>query len=352
MTSKSIALSAPTRRAVLGGIAIGVWGAATRARAAEVETPAFEVLVVRDPQLGAQFAVAEQYELFREQGLSVTVRWLQSAADTLTIMGGGAAPVGVGGSFTQVVLGGQGLPVRTISALADITETQGFALAPNVKLSHPRELEGKRLAFTQGNSQVLLLAKLARTYGFDQSKVTLVNMNQSEGIVAASRGDVHGLLGWQPNLYRLVALGGSMYCTGGTLFVNGQPEVQAENDRLLYNHSTLMASQTWIDTKPNTLAALLRAVTKATEMMTADRPRAMAALQRTLRIDNDALDVMTTANKYAVGISPALIASHRFQTEWARSINRIPSAPPPEACFTTRIAEMVDPGLVTWRPSA
>ena len=350
MTDTSRAL--PTRRAVLGGIGFGVMGAASGVRAAEIETPAFEVVVVRDPQLGAQFAIAEQYNLFREQGLNVTVRWLQSAADTLTIMGGGAAPVGVGGSFTQVVFGGQKLPIRTISALADIAETQGFALGPNVKLAHPRELEGKRLAFTQGNSQVLLLAKLAKTFGFDQSKITLVNMNQSEGIVAASRGDVHGLLGWQPNLYRLVAMGGSMYCTGGTLFVNGRPEVQPENDRLLYNHSALMATQSWIDTKPNTLAALLRGLVKATEMMTADKPRAMAALQRNLRIDNEALEVMTTANKYGLGITPGLIASHRFQTEWAMNINRIPSAPPPENCFTTKIAELVDPAMASWRPNA
>jgi len=343
----------PTRRVVMGaGLGLGVWGAAARAQGA-VETPAFEAVVVRDPQLGAQFAIAEQYNLFREQGLNVTVRWLQSAADTLTIMGGGGAQVGTGGSFTQVVLGGQNLPVRTISALADIAETQGFALGPNVRLSHPRELEGKKLAFTQGNSQVLLLAKLARTFGFDQSKVQLVNMNQSEGIVAASRGDVHGLLGWQPNLYRLVSMGGSLYCTGGTLYVNGgRAEVQPENDRLLYNHSTLLATQSWIDTKPNTLAALLRALVKATEMMSADRPRAMAALQRTLRIDNEALEVMTTANKYGLGITPGLIASHRFQTEWAMNINRIPSAPSAESCFSTKIAEMVDPSLVSWRPNA
>lgn len=350
MTRKSVAATPFSRRAVLGGI--GFLGAASRARAAPVETPRFEVIGVRDPQLGAQLAIAEQYSLFKEQGLDVTVRWTQSAADTLTIMGGGAAPVGVGGSFTQLVFGGQQLPVRTISALADIAETQGFALAPGVKLAHPRELEGKRLAFTQGNSQVLLLAKLAETFKFDQSKITLVNMNQSEGVVAAARGDVHGLLGWQPNLFRLVGLGGSMYCTGGTLYVTGKPEVQPEDDRLLYNHSTLLASQEWIDGKPNTLAALLRALVSATRMMSEDKPKAMQALQQGLRIDKEALEVMVAANKYAMGISPGLIASHRFQTQWAMNIKRIPSAPSPESCFTTRIAEMVDPALVTWKPAA
>jgi len=338
-----------TRRAALGALAAPAF---IRSSSAAPETTTFDIIAVRDPQLGAQMALAVEFDLFRPQGITPNVRWTQSAADTLTIMGGGSAPVGTGGSFTQVVFGGQRLPIRTISALADIAETQGFVLAPGVRLSHPRELEGKRIAFTQGNSQVLLLAKLASLYGFDQSKVQLVNMQQSEGVVAASRGDVAGLMGWQPNLYRLVALGGTMYCTGATLHVNGRPEPRPADDLLLFNHSTLMASQEWIDTKPNTLAALLKALVAANTILNEDKPRAIAALGRTLRIDAPALEVMATANKYALGISPALIASHRFQSEWAVSINRAPSPPRAEDCFTTRIAEMVDPALVTWRPGA
>jgi len=54
---------------------------------------------------------------------------------------------------------------------------------------------------------------MAKQFGIDQSKITMVNLNPSEGVVAASKGDVHGLLGWQPNLHRLVKLGGTMYVT-------------------------------------------------------------------------------------------------------------------------------------------
>src|SRR5258707_3146665 len=87
------------------------------------------------------------------------------------------------------------------------------SLSPKTKVGSPKDLEGKKLAHTQGNSQVLILAKLARQYGFDANKVTLVNMQPSEGVVAASKGDVDGLLGWQPNLFRLVKQGGTLYTT-------------------------------------------------------------------------------------------------------------------------------------------
>src|SRR5580704_7154733 len=197
------------RRSVLKGLvataALGGFPHVRRATAAEaIEQSSFEIAGVRDPQLGAQLAIAEHYGYFKDAGLTVTIHWNQSAADTLTVMAGGSQPVGVGGAFTQIVFSGQKLPIRIISALADIAPTQGFALAPGVKLSSPKELEGKKLAWTQGNSQILILAKLAKVYGFDMKKVTLVSMNPAEGVVAASKGDVDGLLGWQPNLYRLI----------------------------------------------------------------------------------------------------------------------------------------------------
>ncbi|MEJ1978295.1 MAG: ABC transporter substrate-binding protein [Acetobacteraceae bacterium] len=218
-----------------------------------------------------------------------------------------------------------------------------------MKLASPKELEGKKLAFTQGNSQVLLLAKMATMYGFDASKVTLVNMQPSEGVVAASKGDVHGLLGWQPNLYRLVQLGGTMYADGTTLFVTGKEQRLAYADWLQYNHSILLASQDWIDTKPNTLQAVLRAFKRATDLLASDRKKALSAMQARLRIDADALEVMATANKYALGINDHLKTSLTFQSDWAMQIKRISAAVTPQDAFAPGPLAAVDPSLVTWK---
>ncbi|MGI4941969.1 MAG: ABC transporter substrate-binding protein, partial [Janthinobacterium lividum] len=155
----------PTRRGVLTAAGAAMLAGSAAHAAGAPETRSVEIAGVRDPQLGAQMAIAQQYGYFKDAGLDVLIHWNQSAADTLTTMASGIN-VGVGGIFTQVVFSGQGLPIRTISALADIAETQGFALAPSVKLASPKELEGKKLAYTQGNSQILLIAKLADLYKF------------------------------------------------------------------------------------------------------------------------------------------------------------------------------------------
>ena len=144
---------APRRTILKGLAAASIIGASRGAFASDaIEQSDIEIAGVRDPQLGAQLAIAEHYGLFKQSGLNATIHWNQFAADTLTVMAGGSQYIGVGGAFTQIVFSGRKLPIKAICALADIAPTQGFALAPGVKLSSPKELEGKKLAWTQGNS--------------------------------------------------------------------------------------------------------------------------------------------------------------------------------------------------------
>jgi len=316
--------------------------------AADVEQKDIDIAVVRDPQLGAQMAIADYYGYFKDEGLNVTIHWVQSGADIITVMAGGSAYLGAGSVFGQVLFSTKSMPIKTISALADIAETQGFVLSPGVKLASPRELEGKKLAFTEGSPSPLLLAAMAKMFDFDIAKVKLVNMNQSEGVVAASKGDVDGLLGWQPNLYRLVKLGGTLYATGTTLYVTGKPQRLADRDRLQKNHSLLLAAQSWIDGKPNTLKAILRTLLRANDLLAKDRPKALDAMEKELRVDRDALTVMAEANKYSLALDHNAADSLAFIGEWAVSIHRAPRVPTPEEAFAPELLRSIDPSLVSW----
>jgi len=316
-----------------------------------VEQAVFDLPAVRDPQLGAQIALADHFGYFKDEGLTVTVKWQQSGGDIITLMASGQQGVAGGGSFAQIVLGGQKLPVRTIAPLANIAGTQGFVLSPKTKLTSPKDLEGKKLAHTQGNSQVLILAKLGKQYGFDPAKVTLVNMQPSEGVVAASKGDVDGLLGWQPNLFRLVKLGGTLYTTATVSYITGKPEPLTGDRQLLHVYAFLLASDTWIKEKPKTLKALIRALKRGNDLMVNDRPKALEALSKGLRIDDvEALKVMTDANRYTMAFDEDAATAVRSQSEWALDIKRIPSPVTPEDVFSTGLMAEIDPKLVTWKP--
>ncbi|MBR0653601.1 ABC transporter substrate-binding protein [Plastoroseomonas arctica] len=310
-----------------------------------------ELLGVRDPQLGMQLAVASHFGMFREEGLDVTIRWQSSGGEVMTIMGGGF-PIGIGSQFGQIGLAAQNIPVKIICGFADIADTQGVVLAPHTRLSHPRELEGKRCAFTQGNNSPLMLKKLGQRFGFDETKIRMINMNPSEGVVAAARGDVDILLAWQPFLHRLTTLGGTLYVVGSKLLFTDPVTILPEAEKLLFSHSVMMATEEWIRTKPNTLKAMLRALIKADNLFKTDRPRAFGAVQEVLRIPAEPLQVMTEANKYGVLIDQPLVNSYDFTVEWALDIRRIPTRLTAASGISTTLLSQVDPARVTWRPQA
>lgn len=332
--------------------AFGLAFVASNAKAADaIEQPKLEMAAVRDTQLGAQAAIADALGLFKKEGLDMTIHWTTSGADIITFMAGGATYLAAGGAFNGIVLRTQGAPVKIIAGLADMSGTQGLALGPGVKLSSPKDLEGKKLAFTQGTPNVLILSKLAETYGFDMKKIQLISMDPPEGAVAASRGDVQGFLGFQPHLQRLVSMGGSLYATGTEVNFNGKPEKLSFDKQLIYVNSVLLASQEWIDKKPNTLKAVIRALIAANDVIANDRPKAVEIMQKMLKIDAKAIEIMMAANSYTLAMDDHLAKSVVFQSDWGLSIKRIPKGITPEQIFETKLLREVDPKLVTWSPS-
>jgi len=333
------------RTLVQAGAALALIG---RAQAAAPEQPRIELAAVRDTQLGAQVAIAEALGLFKPEGLEVSIHWTQSGADIITFMAGGAQYLAAGGTFSGIVLASQKTPVKIISALADMAGTQGLVLSPGIRVAKPADLAGMKFAYTQGTPNTLIMAKLGQMYGFDASKVALVSMEPSEGVVAAARGDVQGVLGFEPFLYRLEKLGGTLYATGTQLDDGAAPRVLPADGRLIYVHSALLAAQDWIDTRPNTLKAVLRALKAATDVINNDRPRAVAIMQPLLHLDGDALSKIMQENSYSLAIDPGLARSIAFQSEWAVGIKRIPAPITPEMLLEPALLRDVDPSLVTW----
>jgi ABC-type nitrate/sulfonate/bicarbonate transport system substrate-binding protein len=350
-----MSLSMPSRRGfVVGLTALGCsLSYSRRSMAAALETTSFEMLAVEDPNVGAQAAIAEAKGYFSDEGLSATLHWVQSTGDVLTIMASGTQSLTTGGSQTEVILRAQNFPIKMIAAYCDSADAQGLVLRPGLKLSSPKELEGKTLAFTEGTAPILILTGLARRFGFDARKVKIQNMNQSEGIVATARGDVDGFLGFQPNLYRTVQLGGTMYATGTTLYVNdGKPERLTGAERLYLSASGILASEDLIKTKPNTLKAVLRALIRATDLLNSDRPAALAAMATRFKVGVDVLDAASKSNVYDVQIGRDSVAALNFTSDWSYEQHRISRKVSPAEAFDTNLLSQVDPRRVTWTPSS
>jgi len=342
------ALRTSPRNAAIGAIvlALAIMGAGAAAAQAKLEQTDVAIVATRDTQVGVQLALADALGYFKDEGLQVSPKWVQSGDDVVQLLGSGAVPIGCASTFGATLLAAQRIPIHAVQGVTDMAGTQGFVLAPKVKLASPKELEGRKLAYTNGNPQILILAKLAKKYGFDMSKVTLVNMQPSEGLVAADKGDVAGLLSFEPFLTRLVALGGTKYATGRLSWVTGQQQ----DDRLLYLNAVLMVQDSWIKDKPNTVKAVMRAFDRATKFLASDRAKAVEIVAAGIKIDPAAIAAIMNVNSYNSALTPEVASSVTDLSDWALSIKRIPIQVKPTDVIDPALLASMNPSLVTWHP--
>ncbi|MFL9922137.1 ABC transporter substrate-binding protein [Paraburkholderia fungorum] len=340
-----------SRRDFLGVMSASMLLPSLARAAGTPELTSFELLGVRDPQLGMHLAVAEYLGLFKAEGIDVKIRWQQSSGDVLNIMGGGF-PIGIGNPLTQIVLASRNVPTTIVCAFADISGGHGVVLAPKFQPKTPRELEGKKCAFTEGVNNPLILSGLGTKYGFDHTKIRMINMEPSEGVVAASRGDVDMLLSWQPFLYRLQQLNGTLYATGNTIYFTQPPQKLSEADKLLHQNSTLVANPAWLSAHPNTTQALLRALIKAEEVYFNDKSKAMEGLEAVLKIPAAPLKVMTDSSVYSLSISQPLANTYNSISTWALANHRILKPADINSGIYPDALKAVAPARVTWGPKA
>jgi ABC-type nitrate/sulfonate/bicarbonate transport system substrate-binding protein len=84
--------------------------------------------LVRDPQMSAQFAVADQMGYFKEQGLKVTPRWYIAGTDLPSMWGAGNIHLGTATASMVIPIAASGQAIYNIAPQSDIAGTQQIVL--------------------------------------------------------------------------------------------------------------------------------------------------------------------------------------------------------------------------------
>src|SRR5215471_21464420 len=109
-------------------IALVALGAAADALAQKPEVTEVDAWLVRDPQMSAQFAVADQLGYFKEQGLKVNVRWYISGTDLPSMWGAGNIHLGTATGATIIMISAAGQPIYALAPQSDIAGNQQVIL--------------------------------------------------------------------------------------------------------------------------------------------------------------------------------------------------------------------------------
>jgi ABC-type nitrate/sulfonate/bicarbonate transport system substrate-binding protein len=137
----------------------------------------------------AEVVVANTNGYFKDEGLTVEVKFVSFGSEIPPAVAGGSIVLGkqAGGG---VILMAQTTPVRVFVRTSDISGGIGVVVRPQANIKTIKDLEGKKLGMPKTTPNTDGVKKLASAYGADYSKITIVNLQPADAVTAFQKGDI------------------------------------------------------------------------------------------------------------------------------------------------------------------
>lgn len=312
------------------------------------EVTEVDAWLVRDPQMSAQFAVADQMGYFKEEGVKVNIRWYIAGTDLPSMWGAGNIHLGTATATMVVPIAAAGQAIYSIAPQSDIAGTQQVVLGKKAQemVRSPKDFEKLKIGIAKGASITMAIERMAKETGIQFSKIQFVNLSPPDQVTALAKGDIDAMAAWAPWVFNAVKqAGGKVYFTGNRSHIPGK---EGEVDWLLV-HAGVVASGKMLKENPNTLKAILRALKKATAAVNTNREAAVKVVAREMKIEEGLARDIMALNIYSMEMNEKIYRGMGEFVDFLHALNRIPAKLPAESVFYTKILEEVDPKLVRWK---
>lgn len=295
----------------------------------------------KDTNLAAQIAVAAAKGYFREAGVDVDVKYFPSGGDLMTAVVGGSVGIGTSGATPVTTLRSRPYPLKIVAQISDISGAVQIVVKQSLK--SPDELYGKKIAIMRGTGSEALFNSFVKAYGFDASKVELVNMAPAEMLASFARGSVDAFSLWEPNTTR------ARKTSNGKVLVSGTKSniPGKEGARRIYgDHAVLFVTDTFLKEQPAAVRSVLKALAKAGDFIVKNKAEATAILAKEFGLDvADMADVMET-NRYTLELNDVLVRDLDGVASFLYGLKRIQSQPKAREWIDAAPLRKVQPKLV------
>ena len=318
----------------------GILGDAASVRAEDTK---FQIGSSRDLQLGAQLGIAMHKGFFKEEGLDVNIAYFTSGAEETSALAAGQLQLGSFGDFPTVNMIAGNLPVKIITAVAEISGTQQLVVRKGI--NKPSDLKGKKVALTVGSSSESLFAATLDHFKVPQDSVEVLNMSAPEQVAAMARGDVDGITVWQPYLLRAKnQAGGHAMLSALKSFI---PGMEGPLDYYAA-YSVLVVREEWLKKNPNTMVKVLRAMKKAQDFVNSNKAETAKIMEKDMRAPAKDLQVFLGENVYDMGIDKKFVRTLNKTVGFMHNAGKIKSKPSVESFIDDTYIKQVIPNRVTY----
>lgn len=131
---------------------------------------------------------------FSDEGINLTINEGRGSGVSVKIIGAKSDTFGIADAGTMIIAASKGVPVRAIMSPMNISPF-GVVSRADANIRTPKDLEGKRLAVTAGDSLTQLFPAVIKANNLDESKIKMVFVDPAGKVVSVLEKKADALLG-------------------------------------------------------------------------------------------------------------------------------------------------------------
>lgn len=260
------------------------------------ETISVKALGEFDPQISGQQIIAKEMGFFEEEGLDVDLELLTDPSISTTMIASGEAQFYSASQYQNINLVDKGTDVCVIAPVVNAGNTQVVVGGPNLEVTSAKDLEGKKMGYTDGAGVIVAVKNMCEDLGVDFDKIELVNLQAADMLASLERGDIDFFAAWEPWGLKAEAFGGKVLFTGTQSYL---PENTGEVDYLDFI-VCINANRDFYESDPDACAAYVRAMIKATDYINNNMEEASKIIAEQINLEQEECYNIMQKNSYAV----------------------------------------------------
>lgn len=327
---------------------------ASAASAADIETDTLSVAIGVDLPFLVH-VVAKEKGFFADAGFTnVDFKTFQSGNLAGEALLSGDIQLWTPGNLPPISMAHNGAPVVMLGSNAVSHGLEKIVVRKDAGVNTPEDLYKIKLGLNVSSTSGALVGNLAKHYGLDASRLTLVNLAPSEAMAAMKNNEIQGIVFWEPWPYLALHEQDTKLVHTGTMseFDGNKGEaVQVSNNRTVW-----VASQDWVRANPKATDALVGVLVKTQKYVSdpANREEVLKIFSdfenQEFAMNSDLLSDYT----FDASVDAAYVEDMNAVTQFLVETNRISDAQDPMSYTYTAPLAAADASLVkiegTWKP--
>jgi NitT/TauT family transport system substrate-binding protein len=254
--------------------------------------------------------VAEEYGLFEQNGLAVTILGFESgkaAADALLAgqadLSTSASGVLVSNSFTDPDL-------EVLGSVAALN-VQGLVARKDSGITIPSDLVGKKIGVTKNSHGEFNLGMFLIFHELSANDVEIIDLTPGEIVEAVVSGEIDAGFTWEPNIYNI--------------------KVRLANNAVVWKDDTpefyfvLLSKKTWLENNPDTAKRFIKAIVQAEEYVKNNEESARQFMKKKFSYEQDYALSTWEDHNFSVQLHQSLLLELENIARW-RVENNLTSA--------------------------